>query len=144
LTETIDLILDGSGDGYITEEFLKSIADEFRKSLLWERLQKAQKVYTEVPFSYKAPADSRLSGENTGQDTYVNGFIDLVFKEKNGWVIIDYKTYDGHEIAHDIREGYTKQLESYKEVWEKITGEPVIETEIFFVRKRIFDSDPLR
>jgi ATP-dependent helicase/nuclease subunit A len=137
LPETIDLILEDSDDEFITKEFLESIAEEFRNKSLWDRIKKSSKVYTEVPFSYKASADSPLSGEAHEQDTYVNGIIDLVFRENDGWVIIDYKTYDGNEVSLDLRKGYEKQLASYAEVWERITGEPVIEKEIFFVRKRI-------
>jgi len=137
LTETIDMILEGNVDEFITKELLLSIVDEFKKKPLWERIKKSEKVYTEVPFSYKAPESEVYAGDVLSEDTYVNGIIDLVFKEQNGWVIIDYKSYDEHEVSQDIRRNHEKQLESYKEAWEKITGEPVKETEIFFVRKRI-------
>ena len=69
---------------------------------------------------------------------YVNGYIDLVFKDDDdGWVIIDFKTHDSKEVAHDIRGSYDKQLNIYKEVWEKITGEPVVKTDVFFIMKRV-------
>ena len=141
LGDTIRMILEESVDEYITEDFLCSIASGFRKRPLWGRIQKADKVYTETPFSYKAPAGSEFAGETLSQDTYVNGIIDLVFKEPDGWTIIDYKTYDETEISHEIRAGYEKQLDAYKEVWERITGEPVIEKEIFFIRKRIISDE---
>ena len=137
LPETISLILEDNAENYITEDFLETIAKEFKKRDLWERIQKSDAVYTEVPFSFKAYADTELSGELLGEDTYVRGFIDLVFKDENGWVIVDYKTHDEKELAHDIRAEHEKQLESYKEIWEKITGEPVIETTIFYIRKKI-------
>ena len=90
-----------------------------------------------MPFSYKAPVDTTFSGETLGEDTYVNGIIDLVFKGDDGWVIIDFKTQDSKEVAHDIRGSYDKQLKIYKEVWEEITGEPVVKTDVFFIIKRI-------
>ena len=70
-------------------------------------------------------------------DTFVNGVIDLVFKDTDGWVIIDFKTQDRKEVSHEIRKKYEKQLDIYKEVWEEITGEPVAKTEVFFILKRV-------
>ena len=59
--------------------------------------------------------------------------IDLVFKDTDGWVIIDFKTQDRKEVSHDIRKKHEKQLSIYKEVWESITGEPVVKTDVFFI-----------
>ena len=47
-------------------------------------------------------------------------------------MIIDFKTHDSKEVAHDIRNSYDKQLNIYKEVWEEITGQPVVKTDVFF------------
>jgi len=137
LPETIDLILKDNTDEHITEEFLQSIVDGFKRHPLWAQLESSDAVYTEVPFSYKAPIDSNFFGEAPEKDTYVNGYIDLVFKGDDGWVIIDFKTHDSKEVAHDIRNSYDKQLNIYKEVWEKITGEPVVITDVFFIMKRV-------
>ena len=137
LPGVIGSILEYNRDEYVTEAFLNSIADEFRQKTLWGRIQRAEKVYTEVPFSYKAATGSELSGGYPEQDTYVNGIIDLVFKESGGWVIVDYKTHGERELARDVREKYEGQLDLYKEVWERVTGEKVIEKEIFFIRKRL-------
>jgi len=140
LPETFDLILKDNTEDYVTEEFLQSIADGFKKHPLWEQLRSSNGVYTEVPFSFKAPFDTTFSGETLGEDTYVNGIIDLVFKSADGWVIIDFKTQDSKEVAHEIRGSYEKQLSIYKEVWEKITGEPVVKTDVFFIIKRIRET----
>jgi ATP-dependent exoDNAse (exonuclease V) beta subunit len=75
--------------------------------------------------------------ENTfEQDTYVNGIIDLVFKEDGKWIIMDYKTYAETEASHDLRKIYEPQLSAYKDVWGNLTGEDVGEAEIFFIMKR--------
>jgi ATP-dependent helicase/nuclease subunit A len=137
LPETIDLILKDNTEEHITEEFLQSIVDGFKRHPMWVQLKSSNAVYTEVPFSYKAPVNSKLFGETLEEDTYVNGYIDLVFKGDDGWVIIDFKTHDSKEVAHDIRDSYDKQLNIYKEVWQDITGEPVVKTDVFFILKRV-------
>ena len=123
-------------DDYVTREFLEGVIEEFKKRKLFERVRNASAVYTEVPFSYKVLSGGSYSGNTFEQDTYVNGTIDLVFKESGKWVIIDYKTYDEKESSHEIRSMYEPQLNAYKDVWESLTGETVSETEIFFVMKR--------
>ncbi|MCL2663584.1 MAG: UvrD-helicase domain-containing protein [Oscillospiraceae bacterium] len=140
LLETMDLILKDNTEEHITKEFLQSIADGFKRHPLWAQLKSSDAVYTEVPFSYKAPVDSKFSGETPEEDMYINGYIDLVFKGDDGWVIIDFKTHDSKEVAHDIRSSYDNQLDIYKEVWEKITGEPVVKTDVFFILKRVQSS----
>jgi ATP-dependent exoDNAse (exonuclease V) beta subunit len=140
LSETMDLILKDNTEEHITKEFLESIADGFKRHPLWAQLKSSDAVYTEVPFAYKAPVDSKFSGETLEEDTYVNGYIDLVFKGDDGWVIIDFKTHDSKEVAHDIRGSYNKQLNIYKEVWEEITGQPVVKTDVFFILKRVLGS----
>jgi len=60
-----------------------------------------------------------------------------VFKEDDKWVIIDYKTYEESESSHELRELYEPQLNAYKEVWERLSGESVSEAEVFFVMKRV-------
>lgn len=140
LQDVFDFILEDCDDDYVTEDFLKGVAAEFRKKPLWDRIKKSDMVYTEVPFSYKSPASGSHVITAIDMDTYVNGVIDLVFKEADGWVIIDYKTYDANKVSSDLREAYEQQLSTYAEVWESITGEPVIEKEIFFVRKRVIPA----
>jgi len=140
LSETIELILEDNKDNHITVEFLMSIVDEFKKKPMWSRIQSSKMVYTEVPFSYKVPENETFAGETLPEDSYINGIIDLVFKEDNSWVIIDYKSTEEQEVSNEIRKSHEPQLEAYKDAWEKITGEPVKETEIFFVRKRVVDT----
>ena len=82
-------------------------------------------------------AGGSYAGTTFTKDTYVNGIIDLVFKEGDKWIIIDYKTYEDTEASHDLRKMYEPQLNAYRDVWENLTGEPVGEAEIFFVMKRL-------
>lgn len=89
---------------------------------LWQRLLASPQVLTEVPFGIYA------------DDIYLTGIIDLVFCEEGGWVLVDYKTDAIRDDDHlrQLREYYWPQVEAYRENWEKITGQPVRETGLFF------------
>jgi len=129
LPKTINLLLKEYGEKQITREFLKGIAETFKNSGLWDRIQESDKFFSEIPFFYKVPEHETL------EDTYVNGVIDLIFKEKDGWVIADYKTHDGTGDLNKLQAEYSLQLETYKKAWQEMTGEKVKETVIFFIKK---------
>lgn len=105
----------------IKVEDLIATADEFMKSDMWERIKKAGEKYFEMPFA--------INEDNT----VLYGVIDAVFKEKEGWVILDYKT-DDFEADAKRKEGYKKQIDKYAECWEKLTKEKVKETVLYRVK----------
>ena len=58
--------------------------------------------------------------------------MDLVFKEKDGWVIADYKT-DKVEGNLEALVAYHKpQVEMYRKLYEQISGERVKEAGLYF------------
>jgi len=128
----------------------------------WLRAMKAERRLFEVPFSVRvepgmpgyedlAPRSGSVpfAGERPvvpvpGAPVFLSGAIDLAFFEKDGWVIADYKTDRLPEAlagAGDIeRDGalgrlvefYSPQVRLYTRYWERITGEKVKETGLFF------------
>jgi len=58
--------------------------------------------------------------------------MDLVFKEKDGWVIADYKTdkVDGNLEA--LVAYHRPQVVMYRGFWENISGEKVKEAGLYF------------
>ncbi|WP_257125447.1 helicase-exonuclease AddAB subunit AddA [Bhargavaea cecembensis] len=52
---------------------------------LYERLRKSPDVRREVPFTYGYDAGD-------GDRQIIQGIVDCVFREKDGWVLLDYKT----------------------------------------------------
>ena len=52
--------------------------------------------------------------------------MDLIFKEDDGWIIVDYKT-DDFEKYPKREKAYYEQLKMYAELWQKMTGEKVKE-----------------
>jgi ATP-dependent exoDNAse (exonuclease V) beta subunit len=63
----------------------------------------------------------------------LEGVIDLVFREPDGWVIADYKTDVGTDPDFEGRSAsYRRQVELYADAWSALTGEPIKERVLFF------------
>ena len=95
-------------------EKLIKVVDITMKHEIWQRMEKSKEKYFEVPFSGKE------------KDIIVRGVIDMVFKETEGWVMVDYKT-DDFEKDHKRKDAYENQLKMYCNFWEEIIGEKVKE-----------------
>jgi len=113
----------------------KKIIKEFKKSKLWKRIMKADEVLTEVSFKIKIDNEDDIYHFiklNTKEDTFkdnpeniiITGIIDLVFKEKDSWIIVDYKTdivKDSSKI-NKLKEAYMPQLVLYERIWENLNN----------------------
>jgi ATP-dependent helicase/nuclease subunit A len=68
--------------------------------------------------------------------TAIDGFIDLLFEEDGGLVIVDYKTDAiDEEPSESKREQYSLQAGIYALAASRITGKPVKEVVLMFLRK---------
>ena len=94
---------------------LLHLVDGIIKGDMWKRMLKSEERYFELPFSTLNPSD-----------TVIKGVMDMIFKEADGWVIVDYKT-DDFDKYPKRKEAYENQLKMYANFWEKITGETVKE-----------------
>jgi ATP-dependent helicase/nuclease subunit A len=105
------------------------VVNSISRSQIWRRAQASNKRLVEVPFGWQRPAD----GATTNVPLIVRGAIDLVFKEEQGWVVVDYKT-DASALGglNSLVEKYRPQVALYAEAWEAITGESVTERGLFF------------
>ena len=111
----------------------------FKENDLYSRITKAESKYSEVPFitSVKPgnPLYEELKSNSSSKPIMLSGTIDLVFKEADGWVVMDYKT-DRPQNKKDypgLIEVYQKQIDIYRQVWQEISGEKVKESSIYFV-----------
>ena len=86
---------------------------------IWQRALKAKEHLTEVPYTYLKPTEPI--------PTFEAGVIDLVFKEEDGWVIVDYKTGSREP------ERYVPQLAAYRQAWEAMGCGDVKEVGLYFV-----------
>jgi len=131
-------------------------------SEFWLRAMRAERRMFEVPFSVNVgPEDAEykdlaarvgfvpLAGGKPvvpvrGAPVFLSGAIDLLFKEKDGWVIADYKTdrlpkafsEGGGGTRENALDGlvdyYRPQVQLYTRFWAKITGENVKESGLYF------------
>jgi len=121
-------------------EEAKKIIEDFKQTDLFNRIKKAEQVETEAPISMKINPESEiknlLNAKTNNKPVILSGVIDLVFKETDGWVIIDYKTdrVSFDEEYEKLRQAYLNQVEIYEKVWEEITGESVKDKDIYFVK----------
>ena len=76
------------------------------------------------------PEDSVLRKYYAGTDGIMIGTVDLLFREPDGWVIVDYKTDRIKETGYYI-EKYAVQLGLYQNAMELVLGEPVRQAYIY-------------
>ena len=118
------ILLDEERDLTEKGEFLDLIKS-ITQSQLWNRMLKAKEKFYEIPFSVKTDLSSL-------KPIILNGVIDLVFLEPDGWVIADYKTDEINGGLQSFIDYYTAQVKVYRDFWEKITGEKVKEAGLYF------------
>jgi len=141
---------------------LAELARAVVRSGFWQRAMGARRRLFEAPFSVRvdpgdegygdlvdraglAPlAGSRPVAPVPGAPVFLSGAIDLVFLERDGWVIADYKTdrlpgavldggVDGAKKALDaLVDYYRPQVLLYSRFWAKITGDRVKESGLYF------------
>ncbi|MDF1536619.1 MAG: UvrD-helicase domain-containing protein [bacterium] len=87
-------------------------------SAIWARALEAEQRLTEVPYNYLKSTDPMPVLES--------GVMDLVFKEDDGWVIVDYKTGSSDK-------DYSEQLGAYREAWESFDIGRVKEVGVLWV-----------
>lgn len=118
-------LLREEGKPFSEKEFVIATVKGVMSSRLWDRMKKADKALVEVPFS--------LQVAGTKGPRVMSGAIDLVFREKDGWVIADYKTDKVKGNLEDLVAFYKPQVEMYGKFWEEMTGEKVKEAGLYLI-----------
>jgi ATP-dependent helicase/nuclease subunit A len=131
--------LDADGEPVELAELLQ-VTHAVRASPLWQRANAAARMLVEAPFALRLTAaeyaatlgrDAPAAGDPAME--VLDGRIDLVFREADGWVIVDYKSDAGGErIPTELMRRYRGQLALYASAWERLTGEPVKEQSLLF------------
>ena len=100
---------------------VKDFDRDLRREIPFYMRLKSTEVYEELP--------QDIYGEEI---TLLQGVIDCYFREKDGIVLVDYKTdYATEENMDEIKERYEKQIYYYAEALRRITGETVKEKCIY-------------
>ena len=107
---------------------LLSTVQSVVQSAIWKRAQASSRCYSELPFETS-------TRDGKGKLTIIRGVMDLVFEERNGWAIVDYKTDDikESEVASAVAY-YGGQLAKYAEQWKHMTGFIINELGLYFTR----------
>ncbi|MDS9470353.1 helicase-exonuclease AddAB subunit AddA [Sporosarcina pasteurii] len=94
---------------------------QFYETDIAARLMNASKIYRELPFTYAYDSD--------GDHQILQGIADCLFREEDGWVLLDYKTDRVHglfkseeAIINEMQHRYGIQLNLYKRAIESILG----------------------
>jgi ATP-dependent helicase/nuclease subunit A len=107
------------------------VVEAVRSSELWARARRAKRCLVEVPFALRvAPEEIGLAGGPS--DSLLQGAIDLVFEEEDGWTLIDYKSDTVGENLPELIAFYTPQVELYRRYWEQMTRRPT-RAGLFFI-----------
>ncbi len=124
-------------DEILTEEQAEaidlSLIAGFAETELFARIRQARRVYREIPFTYAMPADG------SEEKAIIQGVIDLVFEEADGFVIVDYKTdairgrFSSFEQAAPVlKKRYEVQLDFYEQAIRGIWKKHVKEKYLYF------------
>ena len=107
---------------------MEDIFDAVRSDLVQSLRDK--RVLREQPFMMYVKAD-----ESAESKTLVQGVIDLLADEGDGYVIVDFKT--GGANAETLRKRYAKQLDLYAQAVESILRAPVKKKILYGVESRL-------
>ena len=116
-------------DGIVSDAELSAVPADmlvrFFASPLGVRLLKSEEAHREWAFTYRRETEAGVQ--------LLQGVIDCCFKEKGGWVLLDYKTDSASDIVGAL-ERHRPQIELYAQALSGITGIPVRERAIYLVR----------
>ena len=123
--------------GYISAVEAESINREnalaFFKSDLYRRICSSLRYVREKKFMVavrELDLEEEMIEKLSNSDGMIKGIIDLMFEEKDGIVILDYKSDRGVTL-HKLKERYSTQLKLYKAAVELTTGKIVKEAILY-------------
>ena len=108
-----------------TESIDTDVVKQFFDGNLYSRIKKSENVMREYKFMVKYPFD--------GNETIIQGIADCLFEEKDGIVIVDFKT-DNITNVEILAERYSEQLKIYKYALGKIFNKPITECILYSVK----------
>lgn len=104
----------------------------FFNSDIGRRMLTATTIHREMKFGISIDA-ARLYPGAVQEQVFVQGVIDCLFEDDQGFVLIDYKTdYAGHRIDSHRLAAYQNQLALYTEAVEQLFRLPVSEAYLYF------------
>ncbi|MCL1816393.1 MAG: helicase-exonuclease AddAB subunit AddA [Clostridiales bacterium] len=105
----------------------------FAASDLGLRLAASPYILREIPFTYALPAVELVPQAMDGEKLILQGIIDAIFWEEDGWVLLDYKTGGAGFSEQQLIEKYETQLRYYSRALQDIRQETLKEAWLCFV-----------
>ena len=113
----------------------KNNAAKFFRSKIGKRMLASNEVYRELPFSRLIDASRFFP--NVDDKIFIQGIVDVLFRDGDNFVLIDYKTdriTNGDDIAAElIKEKYKLQIELYSEAIEAILHKSISEKYLYML-----------
>jgi len=114
----------------------------FMQSDIAARIRRSDDVRREVRFtSGEKPHDINAEWDAAiASRIVVHGVIDLMFREGDGFVLVDYKTdrfAANPEALEAVMDRYRPQLRLYRRAIQKFTGKTVSESVLYFFNRQI-------
>ncbi|WP_053220394.1 helicase-exonuclease AddAB subunit AddA [Virgibacillus senegalensis] len=113
--------------------------ERFFTTEIGRRAIEASEVTREVPFSISINAKEVYADwqEETDEQVLVQGVIDCIIPDGDGWIILDYKTdsIDGEvtaEMQQRLKSRYQVQLDLYARALEQIWKQPISNKYLYF------------
>lgn len=120
--------------GYLSKEEAELIRNRdialFTNSKIYQRMIHSQNLQKEYRFTVNIPASEVDKDFGCEDNVILQGAIDCLFEEPDGFVIVDYKT-DYIKDIHELSENYSKQLELYKNAVNQLMNKSVKECIIY-------------
>ena len=137
VSDVVAEIAEVTKKGYISSAEADSIDTEnaaaFFRSDLYRRICSSLHYFREKKFMVavrELALEDEMIGKLKNSDGMIKGIIDLMFEEKDGIVILDYKSDKGISL-NNLKERYSTQLKLYKAAVELTTGKKVKEAILY-------------
>ncbi len=109
--------------------------EAFLASPLGTRLHGSDKVLREFKFSLLDDASKYSDSETGGGMVMLQGVVDAAFEQDGALTVIDFKTdFVPRGGETERAEVYRTQIRTYVRALKRITGKPVAEAHVFFLR----------
>lgn len=121
-------------EAHLKEVDVQQIAKFFGTDI-GRRLIRSPNVRKELPFSYGLPAAElhpEASGQIAAETVLIQGVIDCLFEEDDGFVLLDYKTDRVIGSPEQVAAKYSVQLELYARAISAILRRKVTQKALYF------------
>lgn len=117
---------------FIKKVYRKNIKD-FVNSPIGLRIKNAKKLYRELAFNRMIPASEYYKHAHDDEMIFLQGVVDLLIEEDDGFILLDYKT--DHCSEDEALEKYKVQIKLYTTAIEKIMHKAVKEKYLYLFHK---------